>query len=57
MKLSELFCILILIFEIVAFLHFDPIYIPPQESVSEDTREFKSIYGDSILLHLPKKQG
>jgi hypothetical protein len=56
--MSQLFCFLLIFGQIAAFVYFDPVYAsPPRAVVSEEKRDVVSIYGNSILLHLPQKSG
>ena len=52
--MSEAFCFLVLFLEISAFLYYDPVH---DSAPTPPVSEIKSIYGDSILLHLPQKSG
>lgn len=54
--MSDVFCFLLISWQIAAFLYFDPVIDrTPTPPVSEV--KIKSIYGDSILCHLPQKSG
>jgi len=61
MRLSELFCFLILFEEILAFLYYDPLYSPPvtDRKPVEASREARDIPmqvgSESILLRLPRQ--